>query len=146
MTKKHSGIMRTYLPPFSLSVNIPSIQEIDSKSDLGYLFVNHITQNHKGLNWKIYRYKLNSNNYKSFIYAFALTAINLNPTSNTSWQFVSNAKRLSKAIQKNHIILSNTEEKLIKNCIDFQINKEIKRFRIQKYDEIITELKNEYLG
>lgn len=146
MTKEHSGLTRIYLPTFSLNVNVPSVLEIDSKSEIGKLFTDHVTKNHKGLNWKIFRYTLNPANYKSFMYAFALTAFDSNPATSTVWQFSSCARRLKRAIERNGIVLSKTESDLIQACIYYQLDGHIQSYRDKKYTEIIEDLKKQYLG
>ena len=70
MTQKHSGLTRTYLPTFNLQEEIPKLGDIIEKTPIGTLFINHVALNHSGLNWKIFRHKLNPNNYESFIFAF----------------------------------------------------------------------------
>lgn len=146
MIQKHSGLTRTYLPTFSLDMAVPSVQEIDSNTEVSKLFVDHVTKNHKGLNWKIFRYTLNPTNYKSFVYAFAITALNSNPCYITTWQFVSNAKRMRKSILRNNIVLSKTETNLLNNCINYQENADIESRRKTKYTNFIENLKLQYLG
>ena len=146
MIKKHSGLTRTYLPTFDLSVNVPSVQEIDSKTEIGKLFTDHVTKNHKGLNWKIFRYNLNQDNYKSFMYAFALTALDSNPSHSTVWQFSSSARRMQNAILRNGIILSKPESDLLQSCIQYSVSKDMKKYREAKYGKIIEDLKKQYLG
>lgn len=147
MTKKHSGLTRTYLPTFNLNVAIPSILEIQAATNLSVIFTNHITMNHKGLNWKIYRYNLTSKNYKAFLYAFSMKLLeNISPSSTTTWQFSANAKRLSKSIKKNNIVLSEAESELLTYCILYTSILDNKNSRNIKHIELLKKLSNEYLG
>lgn len=118
MVQEHSGLTRIYLPTFDLQNDIPEIGEIVGNTPTGELFKNHVTLNHRGLNWKIW-YKLNPNNYHSFIIAFVLTAKVANPSYSGMWQLESNARRLEKALRKNNINLSECENDLIKLCKRF---------------------------
>ena len=132
---------------FNHKDQIPSVEEIINSSDETKLFVKHVTLNPEGGNWKIFRHSLNSENCRSFIYAFALQVRNLNPNWGSEPEFLqSNAKRLKKSLEKNNITLSPCETKLLEISIDFRRWKAIKSERIAQMDNILKTLKYEYLG
>ena len=146
MRLEHSGITRTYLPTFNLQSDIPTLEDIIGKTPTGELFTNHVALNHKGLNWKVFRYKLNSDNYRSFLLAFAFIARISNPCYSEIWQFESNARRLEKALVKNNINLSKCEDDLLKICKDFSDWKLTRAFREKRMFILIETLKQQYLG
>ena len=132
---------------FNHKDQIPSVEEIINSSDETKLFVKHVTLNPEGGNWKIFRYSLNSENYRSFIYAFALQARNLNPTWGSDTEFLqSNARRLKKSLERNNIALSSYESKLLEISMNFRRWKARKSERIEQMDNILKTLKYEYLG
>ena len=117
MQKKVSGLCRLYLPTYPLNKEIPSLESIARGQEKE--FVNHVVLNHKGLNWKIYRYQLNAENYKSFFFAFIVVLKQIKPFCSTSWLVDSNARRLEKALHRNGIQLTNEEEKFLTTCKNF---------------------------
>jgi len=145
MIQEHSGIKRIYLPTFNLQEEIPKLEDIVEKTPIGTLFINHVALNHKGLNWKIFRYKLNSNNYQSFIFAFALIANDSKSHYSGIWQFESNARRLEKALIRNNIKLSKCEYDLIQYWKNF--SKWTKRvFYEKEMSTVLATLRQQYLG
>lgn len=117
MQKKVSGLCRLYLPTYPLNKEIPSLESIARGQEKE--FVNHVVLNHKGLNWKIYRYQLNAENYKAFFFAFVLGLKQTKPFCSTSWLVDSNARRLEKAIRRNGIKLTKDEERFLEVCKKF---------------------------
>lgn len=146
MTLEHSGITRSYLPTFNLQSDIPTLEDIIGKTPTGELFTNHVALNHKGLNWKIFRYKLNPNNYKAFIFAFALIAKISNPCHSEIWQFESNARRLEKALIKNNIKLTKCENDLIQICKNYSKWGYTRALREKEMSTVLTTLRHQYLG
>ena len=122
MQKEVGGLTRLYLKPYPLDKPVPEVSELIKNPDLEehFHFLVHVTQNHKGLNWKIYRYKLTTDNYKSFIYAFAHQMAYLNTCHTTSWQVESSARRLYKALRKAKISLSEKEWEILERALFFK--------------------------
>lgn len=118
ISEKVSGLVRLYLEPFPLTARVPTVRQLIRNPKKHICFIEHVVQNHKGLNWKCYRYKVTASNYKSFIYAFAykMACINLN---STSWQLESNARRLNKALKRANISLSHCEKEVINMGLHF---------------------------
>ena len=58
MTLRHSGITREYLPTFSLSAKLLLIEEVIKNITNCLVFIEYVTRNHKGLNWKRYCQKV----------------------------------------------------------------------------------------
>lgn len=54
MILRHSEITREYLPTFSLSAKLPLIEEVIKNTTNCLVFIEHVTINHKVLNWKRY--------------------------------------------------------------------------------------------
>lgn len=146
MTLRHSGITREYLQTFSLSAELPSIEEVIKDTPNCLVFIEHVTRNHQGLNWKIYRHKLSPENVSCFIYAFAYTAKSLNPSWSHSWQFEANARRLQKEIIRKNIKLSECEQQLLNLCKNFTKGAPIKSIREKKITATLENLKQLYLG
>lgn len=146
MTQKHSGLTRTYLPTFNLQEEIPKLGDIIEKTPIGTLFINHVALNHSGLNWKIFRHKLNPNNYESFIFAFALIAKDSNPCYSGIWQFESNARKLEKALIKNNIKLTKCEYDLIQRCKNFSKWSDYRVLREKEMSTVLMTLRQQYLG
>lgn len=149
MVQEHSGIIRTYLPTFNLLSDIPTLEDIIGKTPTGELFTNHVALNHKGLNWKIFRYKLNPSNYKSFILAFAIIAkvkISEPYYLRGIWQFESNARRLEKALIKNNIKLTKCENNLIQICKSYSKWGYTRALREKEMSTVLTTLIHQYLG
>ena len=146
MTLRHSGITREYLPTFSLSAKLPSIEEVIKDTPNCLVFIEHVTRNHRGLNWKIYRHKLSPENVNCFIYAFAYTAKSLNPSNSSSWQFEANARRLQKEIVRKNIKLSDCEQQLLNLCKNFKECAPIKAIREKEITDTLESLEQLYLG
>ena len=114
------GLTRYYIKPFPLEDKIPEVDML-IKQPLHHLdFIKHVFYNHRGLNWKIFRYELNQANYKSFLYAFAYKMAHLPPSNSTSWQVESNARRLKKAIERAKLSLSDYETEILDICLNFR--------------------------
>ena len=137
MYKNHSGLTRTYLPTFNLREDIPEIKSIISNTPEGKRFANHIALNHKGLNWKIFRFNMNSSNYKSFIVSLALIASQSNPSHSTIWQLESNARRIEKNSLKKDIKLTDDEKEILEICKFFSTWHSTACFREQKLRSLI---------
>ena len=137
MYKNHSGLTRTYLPAFNLREDIPEIKDIVANTPEGKRFANHVALNHKGLNWKIFRFNMNSNNYKSFIFSLALIASKSSPYHSAIWQLESNARRLEKNLLKKDIKLSDNEKEILEICKFFSTWHSTSCFREQKLRSLI---------
>lgn len=115
---KHSGLTRAYFATADWR-ELPKILDIMQKpteyTDLMY----HIALNHKGLNWKIYKYQLTLENYPVFIYSLAFCAMNVNPTDGFAWQIQKNAKRVLKFLNKNNLTVSHDEDYVLDICAEF---------------------------
>ena len=114
------GLTRYYVEPFPLEGEIPKVEMLITQPLQHLDFVKHVFYNHKGLNWKIFRYGLNQSNYKSFLYAFAYRMAHLPPAHSTAWQVESNARRLKKAIKRVGISLSDYENEILDICLNFR--------------------------
>lgn len=109
------GKDRAYYTPYPLDKPIPKVSFLIAHPEGHTIFIDSVAMNHKGLNWKTYR-KLAANNYKAFIYAFAYKIAEQPPLYPTSWQLMSNARRLEKFLKKEKIELSSLEQEIIKTC------------------------------
>lgn len=118
ITKK-SGLTRAYFTPQDWRVPLPTIKEIINDPEQYTGLMQHIALNHKGLNWKFYKFQLSRQTYPIFIYSLAWSARNLKPTLAYSWQFQKNANKLHSFLERNHIVLSNQEEFLVETCKNF---------------------------
>ena len=143
ITKK-SGLTRAYYTPKDWRVPLPTIKEIINDPEHYTGLMQHIALNHKGLNWKFYKFQLSRQTYPIFIYSLAWCSKNLKPTLAYSWQFQKNANKLYRFLEKNHIVLSNQEEFLVETCknfvnwSDYEVNKK------QFINSIIDGLNNYY--
>ena len=143
ITKK-SGLTRAYYTPKDWRVPLPTIQEIINDPEQYADLMQHIALNHKGLNWKFYKFQLSRQTYPIFIFSLAWCSKNLKPTLAYSWQFQKNANKLYRFLEKNHIVLSNQEEFLVETCknfvnwSDYEVNKK------QFINSIIDGLNNYY--
>lgn len=143
ITKK-SGLTRAYFTPQDWRVPLPTIKEIINDPEQYTGLMQHIALNHKGLNWKFYKFQLSRQTYPIFIYSLAWCSKNLKPTLAYSWQFQKNANKLYRFLEKNHIVLSNQEEFLVETCknfvnwSDYEVNKK------QFINSIIDGLNNYY--
>ena len=140
------GLERLYLRPFPLSSRIPTVRQLLKKPEEYENFMEHITRNHKGANWKIYRHKLTSKNYKSFIYAFAHQMAFMPTSHTTSWQINSNARRLKKALKRVAVDLYPCEEEIINICLNFNKWSLTESERIKRSNELKEKLIFLYLG
>lgn len=136
-----SGKIRHYYKPLSMNYTIKPLKNFMLSPEYYKNFINHVVLNHKGLNWKTYRYKLTQNNYKTFIYAFAFTICSYKPTSPAAWQLETNARQLRKSIFRNRILLTVTERNLIDCCIHFT-NSEM--YSKNYFVQILSDLKKQY--
>lgn len=118
ITKK-TGQTRFYYPPEDWRVPLPTIQEIINDPEQYIDLMQHIALNHKGLNWKFFKYQLNKNTYPVFLYSLAWCAQRLKPTLAYSWQFQKNANKLYRFLEKNHIVLTKHEDFLLETCKNF---------------------------
>ncbi len=118
ITKK-SGLTRAYFTPQDWQVPLPTIQEIINDPEQYTDLMQHIALNHKGLNWKFYKFQLSRQTYQIFIFSLAWCSKNLKPTLAYSWQFQKNANKLHSFLERNHIVLSNQEEFLVETCKNF---------------------------
>ena len=138
MYKKHSGLTRTYLPTFGLREQIPEVKDIIANTPTGKKFANHVALNHKGLNWKIFRFNMNSSNYKSFVFSLAIIASKSTPSHSAIWQLESNARRLQKNLIKKNIKLTAEEQEIIEICKNFSRWHSTYFFREKKLNSLIS--------
>ena len=142
LLKTVGGKTRMYLPTFDLQMSIPSVGTLIESPDekIVKIFMQHVVLNHKGLNWKIYRYYLNRKNYKSFLYSFAYICKDFSTTHSAAWQVESNARRLQKALSRNKISLSLTEKELLSIALSFTSWKDKSSVRESRLNLIIEKL------
>lgn len=138
MYRNHSGLIRTYLPTFDLRDEVPEITDIMADTPNGRRFANHVALNHKGLNWKIFRFNMNSSNYKSFIFSLAFVASKSNPTNSTVWQLESNARRIEKNLLRKNINLTEDEKEILEICKYFSKWRATCFSREQKLKSLMT--------
>lgn len=84
-------------------------------------FVEHVTLNPEGANWKFYHFQLNKFSYKSFLFAFGYEAWHFSGNDISVKQFEKNAKRLSRKLSKMSIRLSKTEKQLLAFCSNYSV-------------------------
>lgn len=118
--EEKGGLTRYYLKPFPLEAEIPDVTLLIKQPQKHLSFMKHVFYNHKGLNWKIFRYGLNQSNYKSFLYAFAYRMPHFPPTHSAGWQIEANARRLKKALKRVGICLSDYENEILDICLNFR--------------------------
>lgn len=138
MHRNHSGLIRTYLPTFNLRDDVPEIADIVADAPNGKRFANHVALNHKGLNWKIFRFNMNSSNYKSFIFSLAFVASKYSPTDSTIWQLESNARRIEKNLLRKNINLTEDEKEILEICKSFSKWRATYFSREQKLKSLVT--------
>ena len=143
ITKK-SGLTRAYFTPQDWRVPLPTIKEIINDPEQYADLMLHIALNHKGLNWKFFRYQLDKKTYPVFLYSLAWCAKDLQPTLSYSWQFEYNANRIYKFLVKNHITLNIQEDFLVSSSKNFTNWPENKANRQQFLTGIIDALNNYY--
>lgn len=143
ITKK-SGLTRAYFTPQDWRMPLPTIQKIINNPEQYIDLMQHIALNHKGLNWKFYKFQLSRQTYPIFIYSLAWCSKNLKPTLAYSWQFQKNANKLYRFLDKNHIVLTKHEEFLIDVCKDLTSWAEYEITRQQLLEDIIDALNNYY--
>lgn len=115
----HSGLTRAYFTPSDWRVPLPKISNIMEDPDEYSSLLFHIGLNHKGLNWKMYRFTLTIDNYSIFLYALTYCMLHTNTSANYCWQMHKNAQRLEKFIARNDIPVSINEEQILEIALDF---------------------------
>ena len=137
VTKEHSGLTRAYYKTVDWGMPVPSISDIMNNPDYYIVLMYHISMNHKGLNWRIYRTQLNSDTYPVFMYSLAFCAMNENPCFSCSWQMNKNARRIRKFIKENAVSIDSYETKLLGICSNFPNWNEYKANRISEISSMI---------
>lgn len=133
MLKFKERCNKEYYPLISYEESAPNLQmllEGFNKNQFHkkyLLFMEHITLNPEGSNWKFYHFQLNRFSYKSFLFAFAYEAWHFSSNEIVAKQFQSNAKRLQKELSKLSICLSRTERQLLQYCCTYSMKSEVQR-------------------
>ena len=105
MTRRVSGLGRIYVRPYNWQMPLPSLRSILLNKMQYRNLIFHIGLNHKGLNWRIYKYQLNKDTYPVFLYSLAVCMLNVEPTRVYSWQIESNARRIKRFVDNSNIKL-----------------------------------------
>ena len=139
---KKSGLIRAYFTPKDWRLPLPNIKEILKYPEKYNDLMQHIALNHKGLNWKFYKFLLTKETYPIFIYSLVYCAKDLKPTEGYSWQIQKNANRTWHFMNKNHIFFNPKEIRILRLCQNFtNCDKDKKNIAIEQIEH---ELNNYY--
>ena len=142
--QRHSGLTRAYFKAVDWQLTLPNVSDI-MKNPSDYIdLMYHIALNHKGLNWKMYKFQLNPDNYQVFIYSIAFCIMNTKPTCAYSWQMNRNARKIITFASKNNIQLEEVEKSILNLGSKFFLCKDSNESKIFDIFQLVDELHNIY--
>ena len=133
-----------FFDPYPLCFTIPEVEELSYSVIPRLWFVKHVTMNSQALTKETYELNLNSDNYRSYIYAFAYEIGVTDPSDPASWQLEVNASMLKEFLRKKSIHLSYAEEDVLNISLYFTTWWLSKELRQERSELLMQNLRHEY--